>query len=123
MLRNAKVKLRTTGGVRKVRITLKASVHVGLMVVTHVLIYRFIEVGCALPRKTAFKTANCARLCANQLPNFPAMSLCRFHADQVLAMLKPDVMWCQDEIRAILRSNGCTEMLRSIRQLRASCAN
>lgn len=85
--RNAKVKLRIAEGLRKVRTMLNASVDAGFMIIAHVLIYRFIEVGCA---KRYPETANCARLCAkrnryrlctNQLPSFPAIPLCRFHAE------------------------------------------
>lgn len=48
MYRNVKVRLRIAEGLRKVRTTLNASVDAGLMIIAHVLIYRFIEVGCAM---------------------------------------------------------------------------
>ncbi len=48
MYRNVKVKLRIAEGLRKARITLNVSVHAGLTIIAHVLIYRFIEVCCAM---------------------------------------------------------------------------
>jgi hypothetical protein len=48
MYRNVKVRLRIAGTLRKVRITLNVSVHAGLTIIAHVLIYRFIEVCCAM---------------------------------------------------------------------------
>lgn len=53
MYRNVKVRLRIAEGLRKVRTTLNVSVYTGLMIIAHALIYRFIEVDCAMSVKNS----------------------------------------------------------------------